>query len=334
MLEFAAQAERHLSGPEYGEQDRWIRRLQRDHANIRAALRYTIERGDLEAAASGLWCIHGFLWSRGYASELQAWAEELLRGQDQLSIQARARVTYAAGLAAQMRSDLLVADALLGDALELSRGVGDLRVVGLCLLLLAYSGLPRRGIAHAADMLRQSAEQFRLAGDAWGEAFTVGGLGELALLDNDLGQAQQQFEDYVARCRARGDVRGLGQGLQALGTVHLRGGTLSAAKGLYLEALPLCRRTNNQDRVALCLGGLAQVAVEQSEWTQAARWIGAAEGVGSNLGWISRQSPQAELSERIRAQLGEQGFIDAHAEGRAHPVEDLLPDLVEAQVAQ
>ena len=186
MLEFCANAERQLTGPEYTEQDRWIHRLQRDHANIRAALRYTIDRGNMNRAAEALWCIHGYLWSNGYASELEQWSRELQRDQGSLAPAARARVWYTAGLAAQMRGDLPGAEELLLQALGLARSLEDRRVIGLCLLLLAYSAVPREGTRRAIEMLHESAAQFRLAGDAWGEAFTVGGLGELALLENNL----------------------------------------------------------------------------------------------------------------------------------------------------
>ena len=332
MLEFCANAERQLTGPEYTEQDRWIHRLQRDHANIRAALRYTIDRGDMNRAAEALWCIHGYLWSNGYGRELEQWSRELQRDQGSLAPAGRARVCYTAGLAAQMRGDLPGAEELLLQALGLARSLEDRRVIGLCLLLLAYSALPREGTRRAIEMLHESAAQFRLAGDAWGEAFTVGGLGELALLENDLEPAEQQFEDYVNRCRARGDVRGLGQALQVLGHVHQLRGSVATAERLLREALPLCRRTNTLDRLALCLRGLACIALERQRLTDAARLVGAADGLIVAATWVSRQPLHVQAAERVRMLLGDAAFDRARAEGRAHPLDELLatrtPDLV------
>jgi predicted ATPase len=324
VLEFCAVAEQHLSGPRHTDQDRWIRRLQREHANIRAAMRYTIDRGDLNAAAEALWHIHGFLWSNGHASELDQWSRELRDKEDLLDPVARSRVCYAAGLAAQMRDDLALAEELLQQALELGREVEDQRVVGLCLMLLAYMALPREGVGRAVEMLHASAEHFRLAGDAWGETFTVGGLGELALLAQDLDTARRQFEDYVDRCRARGDQRGLGQGLQVLGHIHLLRGGFARAEALMLEAVPLCRRTNNMDRLALCLRGLACVAAERQHWQQAARLLGAADSLPTTPSWISRQAVHAQAADRVRAELGEQAFERFRGEGRVYPIEELL----------
>jgi predicted ATPase/DNA-binding XRE family transcriptional regulator len=334
MLDFCATAERQLTGPEYTEQDRWIHRLQRDHGNIRAALRYTIDRGDIERAAEALWFIHGYLWSRGYGRELEQWSHELLGVQDSLGPVGRARVCYAAGLAAQMRGDVRGADELLQQALGLARTLEDRRVVGLCLMLLAYSALPREGTRRAVEMLHESAAQFRLAGDAWGEAFTVGGLGELALRDNDLERAGQQFEDYVERCRARGDVRGLGQGLQVLGHIHQLRGSGATAERLLREAVPLCRRTNNVDRLALCLRGLACIDLERQRLKHAARLLGAADGLIVAATWVNRQPMHTRAAEQVRTLLGETAFDQARAEGRAHSLEELLaidtPGLVSA----
>ena len=78
---------------------------------------------------------------------------------------------------------------------------------------------------------------------------------------------------------ARGDRRGLGQGLQTLGTIELIQHNYQSAAALLLEALSICLQVNNQERAGRCLRGLACVTSSLGAWTTTAHLLGAAEGV-------------------------------------------------------
>jgi predicted ATPase len=327
FMHFAHEAERRLIGAQSGEQDTWIRRLDRDYANLATALRWTLDCGDTERAIEGLWCIHGFLWSTGRTREVDEWAQELRGHEPGLSPRGQTRATYLAGLAAQMRDDLLGAELLMEQALALAKTTEDQRVIGLCLLLLAYSGVRRNGIQWSIARLEASTAAFRAGNDMWGEALTMGGLGEMATLDRDFERAEFYFGEYVSHCRARGDRRGLGQGLQAMGNVHLLKGAYSSAETLFLQAAPLCYTTNNFERLALCLRGLACVAAERHRWARAARLFGAGERAISGATRVAQLDLHERAAGAARAHLGASGFARAHAEGRGYQLRDLVAEI-------
>src|SRR4029453_8628834 len=75
FLDLAEEAEPHLTAPDPGE---WLDRCDTEHANIRAALRWAIDRGDAgpaQAAAGALW---RFWQQRGHLAEGRRWLTEIL----------------------------------------------------------------------------------------------------------------------------------------------------------------------------------------------------------------------------------------------------------------
>src|SRR5439155_4286786 len=75
FLGLAVEAESHLTG---GDQVQWLDRCDREHANIRAALRWAIDAGRADrgqGAAGALW---RFWQQRGHLAEGRRWLGEIL----------------------------------------------------------------------------------------------------------------------------------------------------------------------------------------------------------------------------------------------------------------
>jgi predicted ATPase len=328
-----SQAERALIGPEDSDQERWIKRLERDQANVRAWMHYALDRGQVDDAADALWRVHGFLWSRGSSTELRVWADELHARKSELSPRAQSRVAYMLGLAASMQSDGRLAMQQFAEALAGARAVEDHRTVGLCLLLLAYT--PPLRVERATAMLHESAAHFREAADAWGEAFTVAGLGEMALATAQPDLAETYFAEYVHRSRSRGDLRGLGQGLQALGMAVLLQGDSQRAAELLTEGCRISRRTGNFDFLARGLRGLGCVAAARHQWALTGRMLAAADGLALAPA-VTRFPTWEQLVARTladaRNHLGARNFAVAEARGRDASLDDLMHEA--AKLAQ
>ncbi len=242
-------------------------------------------------------------------------------------------MVYAAGLAAEAQSDQPLCWQLLGQALDLSRATGDHRTIALCQLMLAYA--PPISPLGSMARLRESAEHFEAGGDAWGTAFTVAGSGDMAMLVGDFASAEQHFDNCVRRTRARGDLRGLGQGLEALGTLVLLRNEYAQAAAVFFEAIDVCRRVNHDERIARCLRRLACIAASAMQWVLTARLLGAAAGydlVGSTRRAATRDL-YSSAADAALAHLGTAGFADAHAEGRRSALDGLLTDARQGVVA-
>ncbi len=211
-----------------------LARLEWEHDNLRAALKWTWEQGELTLAlrlAGALW----WFWHvRGYLGEGRGWLERLLTadaaGPGSAPAAVRARALMGAGWLALYQYDHARAAELFaeGTATEPGRGV-------------AFSA-PDRAIM---DALRARAE------------------GAYA-------RARVLLEECVDRLRAVGDRGslahgGLGLALARLGMVAGEQGDDARATTVWEECLSLHRALEDREGVAVALLGLADVARDRGD---------------------------------------------------------------------
>ena len=139
-LGLAETAERRLSGP---EQRAWLDRLDEEHANLRAALRWLLDEEDATSAlrlAGALW---RFWFMRGYLGEGLRWLEAGLAGGQRAPLAVRAKALTGAGVLAHYRGDYGRAAALCGESLARARQGDDRASIAAALngmALVARSG--------------------------------------------------------------------------------------------------------------------------------------------------------------------------------------------------
>src|SRR5439155_15961993 len=173
-LAFVEAAEPELTGP---NQALWLKRLESDHDNLRAALRHSMEAGLGETAlcmASALWA---FWLARGYLGEGRRWLEEALSKAGAEASTVRAKALHGAGLLAHYQGDYTHAEALCTESLALSRQAGDERGVGSALSGLALTARTTGDYATAQSTFEQALEIFRRLGDRQRVARTLNRLG-------------------------------------------------------------------------------------------------------------------------------------------------------------
>ena len=98
----------------------WLERLEADHDNMRAALRWCVDRSDAERTLRMSGAL-GWFWSvRGYFSEGRTWLEEALAlpFTDELK-PARAKALLLAGVLAYRQSNPTLARSLLEEGITL-----------------------------------------------------------------------------------------------------------------------------------------------------------------------------------------------------------------------
>src|SRR5260370_22808951 len=94
FLTFVEEAHLHLKGP---QQTLWLEQLERERANLRAALAWLIEHQEAEFALRFCGALWWFWYLRGYWSEGRRWLEGAIGlAQAEDSTEARARALYAA----------------------------------------------------------------------------------------------------------------------------------------------------------------------------------------------------------------------------------------------
>jgi len=123
-LSFAEDAERQLTG---ADQKNWLRRLEREQDNLRAALHWAIEHQEVELAQRMAGALQVFWLTRGYWSEGRRWLEESLAMDSDAALApvVRAKTLYGAGALTRFQGDFARARMLLEQSLTLYRPLAD-----------------------------------------------------------------------------------------------------------------------------------------------------------------------------------------------------------------
>jgi tetratricopeptide (TPR) repeat protein len=228
-LTLAERAAEDLVGP---AQAAAIAVLERDHGNLRAALRWAIESGDVGRSlrfGAALW---RFWRRRGYLTE----------GRERLG------ETLALAERASVPPDRSI-QAAWGRALN---GAGG----------LAYF---QGDYAQASALQEQSLATCRRLGETRGVATALNDLGRVARMQGDLTRAETLQLESLALQRELGDDASAAETLVGLGVVAYHRGDYPAARGRYEEALTILRRLGHQQGIAATLGNLGRVASLQRD---------------------------------------------------------------------
>jgi predicted ATPase/DNA-binding CsgD family transcriptional regulator len=123
-LTYAEEAGRRLTG---AEQKTWLRRLEREQGNLRAAIQWAIEHRQVEIAQRMTGALQPFWLTRGYWSEGRRWLEESLAldAGGALSPVVHAKTLYGAGVLTRFQGDFARARILLEASLSAYRNLAD-----------------------------------------------------------------------------------------------------------------------------------------------------------------------------------------------------------------
>ncbi|MGH2616462.1 MAG: ATP-binding protein, partial [Thermomicrobiales bacterium] len=245
-LALAERAEPVIVGPRQAE---WLDRLEGEHDNLRAALAWTLERGNPEHGLQLAGALWWFWWMRGYRAEGQATLERLLTLPAEVSRPVRAKGLLAAGGLGVGGSAPARSTALLEKALALYRELEDPLGVGLALFSLGFLALYGGDWQQATINFEDSLERFRTLTYQWGIGGTLVGLAYAAMRTGDLARPHSLFEEALAVTREADDPQGIATVLIGLATIALMRGDSTATFDLAHEALFLTRQTGERGQV-------------------------------------------------------------------------------------
>jgi predicted ATPase/DNA-binding CsgD family transcriptional regulator len=304
-----------------------LRRLDQDHDNLRAALRFSLDTGDGETAlrlAGALW---RFWWMRGYLDEGAGWLESALQYAEQATPPTRAKALHGAGKLARERGEFEQAVELTQASLRLFRELGDRAGTALALNTLANAAGDRGHYSEALALYEESLAIRRELGDQAGEALALHNLAAITRASGNLARAEALSRESLALYRALGDEWGEAIGLLVLAHVACQQGDPEAAEAMARRSLGLRRALGARQGIARCLDILGEVAVARGHLERAARIYGAVDSMRQAIGFV-RAPDEVDRYERelelIRETLGEDAFSAAWEAGRALDADDAV----------
>jgi predicted ATPase/DNA-binding CsgD family transcriptional regulator len=330
------------------EQAYYLRQLEAEHDNLRAALGWLKERGETERALQMGGALSRYWWTAGHFAEGRSQLSALLElpGAKERTPQ-RARVLYELGLIvsrsgeyagedeAEARRYLEEARRYLAESLSICKDLGDepgtaaaLRELGRA-IIQAQEGPGTEGWAKAFSLLEESLKLGRKLGDERGLALTLLYLGLLKYFGGDYVTARSLLEESLGLFRKLGDELYVGADLVFLSRVATDERNYAAARDLLkeaLETLPLARYRWFYPRVLETFAGLAAT---QGRADEALRLVGAASSLrkktGFGAGPLWHNDLERHLSAARRA-LSEEAVTAAFEEGRAVGVERAIEE--------
>jgi non-specific serine/threonine protein kinase len=324
---FLRLAEQSDDGPTYAAQQEQLRRLDRDHDNLRAALRFSLDAEDGETAlrlAGALW---QFWWLRGYLDEGAAWLECALRFAEGAAPLTRARALHAAGKLARERGEYAYGTEVTEASLRTFREHGDLAGTALALNTLANITGDCGRYDEALALYQESLTLRRQIGDRAGEALALNNMASIARASGDLARAEALAREAHGLFRGLGDDWGVAIGLLALAHIACQQGRPAEAEAMARTSLELRRALGARQGIMRCLDILAEVAVAQEHLEHAVRLYGAVDSMRQALGFARAPDESVRYGcelDLIRAALGEARFSNAWAAGQALDADDAV----------
>jgi len=337
-LALVERAEPELTG---AEQPRWMERLEGEHDNVRAALRWARDHDSV--ALLRLVAVLWWFWAlRGHVREGVEWLTIALAvpgSANPVAALARARVLTGLGnFAREAQGDYARATALHEEALALFRAHDDRRGVANTLYCLGYVLLRQNCYARGEGLLRESVALSRETGDRWQWAMSLHFLAYANLHQGHYPSATALFEQSLALQGELRDARGTALGLWGAGLVAQHEGAYARATDLYERSQSLLRGLGEDFALGRVLRGLGEVAWCQGDLARAQALLGESLTMRRTLGdaWgeaLSLQSLAAVVlgrgddaeatalygeSTAIFAAIGDRLGLAQNLEGTAH----------------
>jgi non-specific serine/threonine protein kinase len=157
-------------------------------------------------------------------------------------------------------------------------------------------------------------------------------LGLVARWQGNLATARTNYERSLQLCREHGYTLGVIRLLSDLGTVARDAGDYADAAAFYRECLAHLGERGDHRVAADVLEGAGIIAVAWGQSERAGRLLGAAEAVREKSGIQNVDPTDRPAFDRavgaVAAALGEQGFEDAWAAGRAFSLASAIADVL------
>ncbi len=303
--------------------------MESEHGNFRAALQWSLDRGEAEQAARlagslyALWDLHG------HYREGREWLTRVLTTGQPLPAAVRARALLGSATLAVIQGDLEHAAAACEEAAALCQEVGDPAGLAHALQYLGLGAIFADDLGGATALLEESLSNARVAGDGWLEAWALVFLAAAAL-------AREAWSEAASLASAAGavllhvrDPECLAWALAAAALASLAAGDDAGVAGPLRGALEGFHSLGALWGLSLALFVSAQYAGTRNDQTSQARLLSAEDQLRTAIGagqfpFVAAWTDAALATARVS--LGDEAFERQWNAGRELPLDAVVAE--------
>jgi non-specific serine/threonine protein kinase len=284
-------AERYLAVAEAAEpelvrasQRVWLERLDEENANLRAALAWSMEVGEIETGLRIAGALVRFWSTRGLMAEGRTWLVDALARADRVPEGVRAKAEFAAGYAALGVGDFAGAKENFERSLTLARSTGDKGAEAAALAQIGWLVMAAGSHERAHALVAKSLELSTELGDKLTASGATSTLAEMASATGDYEQAVALLEQGLGLRRELGDKRLIANSLLSLGRTELARGDTERALYRLTEGLALAREVKDTWSIGVAASTLASVRLTENDPEAAASLFGEGLAIARDRG--------------------------------------------------
>ncbi len=302
-------------------------RIERDHDNVRAALRWAIENGEAELAMLTGGRLWRFWHLHNHLREGRALLEQIL-AMPGARAPTLARATALNGLASLLywQGEHAEATEMYTEALEISRATGDRALAAEVLYGLGFLSAIPGDYRTARERYGESLAEYSALGDRLGMANARFGAALTDYLDSDYEAARPGLEASLQAFRELGDAFGVRNTSQVLGRALQFIGDYDAAFDVHRRALEQIVESGDMSMVAMALQDAAAIIAARGDPKTAVRLLGASYAIQVELGALAPPTltKRPDPLEKARAALSEAEIEGLLAEGHSMSRDEAL----------
>jgi len=287
-LSLAEQAYHEFDGV---QQSDWLKRLEREQDNVRAALSWLLEPGRTTKGArhvemalrlsTVLWPFWGL---RGNYSEARSFLEQAIAVSEGAGASIRAKALYYAARIAHTQGNNDRAEQLCKEGLALYQELNDATGIALALHHLADIAWTRGDLETARVQGEEAFEIFSKMNDIANVAFMQLHLATLAIDQGDYTKGCRLLEENLNICRELNDKSGIAEALTNVARAHFLAGDLTQVRPFLEEGYALFNEMGDKESIAYCYCQFGLLALSQDDLPEARSKIEAAVELFKEMG--------------------------------------------------
>jgi predicted ATPase/class 3 adenylate cyclase len=305
----------------------WLDRLEEEHDNVRAALRWSIDSGEAEVGLRIVGALWRFWQVGNHLAEGRRWAEEVLRmpaAQERTA--ARAKALGADGSLAYFTSERARVRQSYEESLAIYGELGDRRGEADGAYNLAFAHLLAGELGPARELLERTIRIYGVLGDVVRQAHGKAALGLVCMQDGDLDASEALSESALATFGDAGDQWGLIWTLGQLASVALQREQYDRSRSFMLQSLDRSEAMGARGWNAVPVEGMGLLAIRQGDPDRGIRLAGAAArmkelaGGGAPPAIVGMQDPL----QLVEGTMPRERIEELWSEGRALTSEEAI----------